>query len=104
MFPPGNSTPGPGGPAPAPTTGPVNSSELGGLPLRVLSSMQSSDVGADGTVTVASSASGAQVLFALDGSDQLRGMSLKIPGQTLAMGASSTALAASGTPKPYQLE
>lgn len=77
----------------APTTGAVNLSQFGGGPLKLVTAAGSTPVGADGNATVQTSTSGAQVLFATDASNNLRGLTLKIPGQPLTVDARSTALA-----------
>lgn len=86
------------GGAPAGTVSPVGArvdlSQIGGSNLTILAGPRPpANVAQDGTVTVTTSDTLAQVLFVMDGNRGLRGLALKLPGQELKVDAASTALA-----------
>ncbi|MBS2034744.1 hypothetical protein JST97_07145 [bacterium] len=77
-----------------PSSTTVNLNQIGGSPLRIVSGRQApAGVDASGNVTVVTPDNAAQVLFAVDGAGNLRGLTIKIPGQSLSLDAASTALA-----------
>ncbi len=84
---------GAGGPT-SPVGARVDLSQIGGNSLSILAGLRSpANVAQDGSVTVTTSDTLAQVLFVMDGNRALRGLALKLPGQGLAVDAASTALA-----------
>ncbi len=89
------------GVTPQPAAGAVNGAEIGGTGLSVLSAhAPAAAVGEGGAFATRVSDIGAQVLFVVDASDELRAMALAIPGSnepatapaTLVVDAESTAL------------
>lgn len=78
-------------------TGNVNTSEIGGTNLSVISVWQdASSVSSNGSVTSTVSQKGTQLLFVIDVSSQLRGMALSVPQESrkgdVAFDANSTAI------------